>query len=209
MGIPAWEQRELGEVTIKRTEKNVGSAFSETFTNSAEQGVVSQLDYFDHAISNSASIAGYYIVRPDDFVYNPRISVTAPCGPINRNRLNRTGVMSPLYTVFAVDQTVNKAFLERYFKTERWHSFMLLEGNSGARSDRFSIADSTFFKMPIQLPFLAEQRLIARSLDNLDTLITLHQRKQDNGLTIRKVAAYLSPSCERGGNGRMGKTCCE
>ena len=172
-----WEQRKLGEFSKKKTTKNTDGALSETFTNSAEQGVISQLDYFDHDITNDANISGYYVVQPDDFVYNPRISATAPCGPINRNRLNRAGVMSPLYTVFSVDTSVDKAYLEHYFKTSRWHDFMFLEGNSGARSDRFSISDATFFEMPIWCPVISEQMAIAKQLEITDTLITLHQRK--------------------------------
>ena len=172
-----WEQRKLGEFSKKITTKNADGAFSETFTNSAEQGVISQLDYFDHDITNDANISGYYVVQPDNFVYNPRISVTAPCGPINRNRLNRAGVMSPLYTVFSVDESVDKTYLEHYFKTSRWHDFMFLEGNSGARSDRFSISDATFFEMPIWRPKIPEQRAIAEQLETMDSLITLHQRK--------------------------------
>ena len=170
-----WEQRKLGEFSKKITTKNADGAFSETFTNSAEQGVISQLDYFDHDITNDANISGYYVVQPDNFVYNPRISVTAPCGPINRNRLNRAGVMSPLYTVFSVDESVDKTYLEHYFKTSRWHDFMFLEGNSGARSDRFSISDATFFEMPIWCPKIPEQRAIAKQLETMDSLITLHQ----------------------------------
>lgn len=172
-----WEQRKLGEFSKKITTKNADGAFSETFTNSAEQGVISQLDYFDHDITNDANISGYYVVQPDNFVYNPRISVTAPCGPINRNRLNRAGVMSPLYTVFSVDESVDKTYLEHYFKTSRWHDFMFLEGNSGARSDRFSISDATFFEMPIWCPKIPEQRVIAKQLETMDSLITLHQRE--------------------------------
>ena len=172
-----WEQHKLGEFSKKITTKNADGAFSETFTNSAEQGVISQLDYFDHDITNDANISGYYVVQPDNFVYNPRISVTAPCGPINRNRLNRAGVMSPLYTVFSVDESVDKTYLEHYFKTSRWYDFMFLEGNSGARSDRFSISDVTFFEMPIWCPKIPEQRAIATQLETMDTLITLHQRK--------------------------------
>ena len=167
----------MGEFSKKRTTKNADSALSETFTNSAEQGIISQLDYFDHGITNDANISGYYVVQPDDFVYNPRISATAPCGPINRNRLNRAGVMSPLYTVFSVDSSVDKTYLEHYFKTSRWHVFMLLEGNSGARSDRFSISEATFFEMPIWCPEASEQRAIARQLETTDALITLHQRE--------------------------------
>ena len=56
---------------------------------------------------------------------------------------------------------------------------------------------------------IIEQSAIGAFFNHFDTLITLHQRKQNNGLTVRKVAVYLSSSCERGGNGRMGKTYCE
>ena len=181
-----WEQRKLGEFNKKITTKNADGGLSETFTNSAEQGVISQLDYFDHDITNDANISGYYVVQPDNFVYNPRISVTAPCGPINRNRLNRAGVMSPLYTVFSVDESVDKTYLEHYFKTSRWHDFMFLEGNSGARSDRFSISDATFFEMPIWCPKIPEQRAIAKQLETMDSLITLHQRKYDKLCTVKK-----------------------
>ncbi|ACU94042.1 hypothetical protein Ccur_03150 [Cryptobacterium curtum DSM 15641] len=172
-----WEQRKLGDFASKKTSKNNSLAFSETFTNSAERGVVSQLDYFDHDVTNAESIGGYYVVEPDDFVYNPRISVTAPVGPINRNRLGRTGVMSPLYTVFETDESVDKCYLEHFFRTRIWHKFMFLEGNSGARSDRFSIGDETFFEMPIACPLFEEQRAIASYLESIDSLITLHQRK--------------------------------
>ena len=181
-----WEQRKLGEFSKKNTIKNANGALSETFTNSAEQGVISQLDYFDHDITNDANISGYYVVQPDDFVYNPRISATAPCGPINRNRLNRAGVMSPLYTVFSVDASMDKTYLEHYFKTSRWHDFMFLEGNTGARSDRFSISDATFFEMPIWCPEISEQMAIAKQLETTDTLITLHQRKLELLRNIKK-----------------------
>ena len=181
-----WEQRKLGEFSKKRTTKNADGTLSETFTNSAEQGVISQLDYFDHDITNDANISGYYVVQPDDFVYNPRISATAPCGPINRNRLNRAGVMSPLYTVFSVDASVDKTYLEHYFKTSRWHDFMFLEGNSGARSDRFSISDATFFEMPIWCPEISEQKAMAKQLETADRLITLHQRKYDKLCAVKK-----------------------
>ena len=191
----------MGEFSKKITTKNADGGLSETFTNSAEQGVISQLDYFDHDITNDANISGYYVVQPDNFVYNPRISVTAPCGPINRNRLNRAGVMSPLYTVFSVDGSVDKTYLEHYFKTSRWHDFMFLEGNSGARSDRFSISDATFFEMPIWCPKIPEQRAIAKQLETMDSLITLHQRKRCNGPFMhplvweqRKFADFVTAS---------------
>ena len=171
-----WEQRKLSEITDKVTEKNAGLQYVETFTNSAEFGIISQRDFFDHDIAKLGSLDGYYIVKTEDFVYNPRISTSAPVGPINRNKLGRTGVMSPLYTVFR-PHDIDTTYLEYFFKCGYWHSFMNFNGDSGARSDRFSIRDNVFFQMPIPIPDIDEQRKIGELLTCLDNLITLHQRQ--------------------------------
>ena len=172
----SWEQRKLSEIADKVTEKNSGLQYVETFTNSAEFGIISQRDFFDHDIAKLSSLDGYYIVKNKDFVYNPRISTSAPVGPINRNKLGRTGVMSPLYTIFR-PHDVDTTYLEHFFKCAYWHSFMNFNGDSGARSDRFSIKNDVFFQMPIPLPHIDEQRKIGELLTCLDHLITLHQRK--------------------------------
>ena len=180
-----WEQRKLKEIANKVSEKNKNNEFSEPFTNSAEQGIISQKDYFDREIVNNENLDGYYIVRNDDFIYNPRISVTAPVGPINRNRLGRNGVMSPLYTVFRTHD-IDNLYLEFYFKTTKWHRFMKLNGDSGARFDRFTISSTQFMEMPIPYPTLDEQKKIGKYFDSLDHLITLHQQKCDELRNIKK-----------------------
>ena len=114
--------------------------YTETLTNSAEYGIISQRDFFDHDIST-----------------------TAPVGPIGRNKLGRCGVISPLYTVFRPKE-VDNSFLEQFFKSSHWYSFMRFNGDTGARSDRFSIKDTTFFEMPIPFPKLDEQRRITHSI---------------------------------------------
>lgn len=172
----SWEQRKLSEVADKVTEKNARLQYIETFTNSAEFGIISQRDFFEHDVAKLSSLDGYYIVENDDFVYNPRISTSAPVGPINRNKLGRTGVMSPLYTVFRTHD-INHTYLEYFFKCGYWHSFMNFNGDSGARSDRFSIKDYVFFQMPIPIPHIEEQRKIGDFMVYLDRLITLHQRE--------------------------------
>ena len=181
----AWEQRKLKEIADKVSEKNKNNEFSEPFTNSAEQGIISQKDYFDREIVNNENLDGYYIVRNDDFIYNPRISATAPVGPINRNRLGRNGVMSPLYTVFRT-YDIDNLYLEFYFKTTKWHRFMKLNGDSGARFDRFTISSTQFMEMPIPYPTLEEQQKIGKYFDSLDHLITLHQQKCEELKKIKK-----------------------
>ena len=145
---------------------------------------------------------GYYIVKNEDFVYNPRISTSAPVGPINRNKLGRTGVMSPLYTVFR-PHDIDTTYLEYFFKCGYWHSFMNFNGDSGARSDRFSIRDNVFFQMPIPIPDIDEQRKIGELLTCLDNLITLHQRQHflhstpDISLSVRLIHPFYTSSWEQ------------
>ena len=193
------------------TEKNKNNEFSEPFTNSAEQGIISQKDYFDREIVNNENLNGYYIVRSDDFIYNPRISVTAPVGPINRNRLGKNGVISPLYTVFRTHD-IDNLYLEFYFKTTRWHHFMRINGDSGARFDRFTISLAQFMEMPIPYPTIEEQKKIGKYFDDLDRLITLHQCKYNGDQRIdlfaweqRKLGDYLEVSKEKNRDALFGK----
>lgn len=173
-----WEQRKLEDISDKVTEKNKNNEFTETLTNSAEFGIINQREFFDKDISNEKNLNGYYIVREDDFVYNPRISNYAPVGPIKRNKLGRTGVMSPLYYVFR-PHDIDKKFLEYFFGTTVWHKFMKLNGDSGARADRFAIKDSVFKTMPIPYPSIEEQKKVGKFFDDLNDTIALHQRKLD------------------------------
>ena len=171
-----WEQRKLGEVSEKVKEKNSDNLYSSVLTNSAELGIIPQRDFFDKDIANEKSLNGYYIVKQDDFVYNPRISNHAPVGPIKRNRLNEVGVMSPLYYVFRT-HNIENSYLATYFDATYWHKFMKLNGDSGARADRFAIKDSLFIEMPIPFPPLPEQTAIGSFFKELDQLITLQQRE--------------------------------
>ena len=171
----AWEQRKLGEIADKVTDKNSELQYVETLTNSAEFGIISQRDFFDHDVTNVDNIGGYYIVENESFVYNPRISISAPVGPINRNKLGRTGVMSPLYTVFR-PHDIDNTYLEYFFKSSKWHAYMKFNGDSGARSDRFAIKDSVFFEMPIPIPDIDEQHKIGKYLNEINNLITFHRR---------------------------------
>ena len=176
----------MGEISEKVVEKNKNNIYSETLTNSAELGIINQRDFFDKDISSEKNLNGYYVVRPDDFVYNPRISNLALVGPIKRNKLGRTGVMSPLYYVFRT-YNIDKTYLEKYFSSNHWHIFMKLNGDSGARSDRFAIKDSIFREMPISNPSIEEQTKIGNFFEQLENTIALHQEKLNNLKLMKKA----------------------
>lgn len=101
--------------------------------------------------------------------------------------------MSPLYTVFKT-KGVNVLFLEWYFKSSCWHTFMFFNGDSGARSDRFSIKDSVFFSMPLLLPSLEEQNKVGLFLDSINRTITLHQREC---IHLKRSTPYVKSSNQR------------
>ena len=139
--------------------------------NSAKQGLIPQREYFDKDIANSDNTAGYYIIEQNDFVYNPRKSADAPYGPISSYKYVDPGIVSPLYLCFRAKSIINPRYYEWYFKSSVWHRYIYMSGDSGARHDRVSIKDDTFFAMPIHLPSENEQRRIASFLDILESRI--------------------------------------
>ena len=118
------------------------------------------------------------MVEPNDYVYNPRISNFAPVGPLFKNKTNKTGIMSPLYTVFRFNEKDNE-FYEYYFKSRHWHDSIRKVANTGARFDRISITASSFMEIPVLFPEPKEQQKISSCLSSLDELIAAHSDKQD------------------------------
>lgn len=181
-----WEEVKLKDISTKVIEKNRLNNISITLTNSAEYGIINQRDFFDHDVSNTDNVSGYFIVQPNDFVYNPRISTLAPVGPINMNKLGYAGVVSPLYYVFRVTG-FNKSFLDIYFHTNVWHKFMKDNGNTGARFDRLSISNELFYEMPIYCPRDEnEQQQIASYFTSLDKQITFQTQRLEK---LRQIKA--------------------
>ncbi|WP_315410126.1 restriction endonuclease subunit S [Limosilactobacillus reuteri] len=179
-----WEQHKLGEISFKVNTKNKENLTLPVLSNSAEYGIVNQEDYFDKKIANRTD--NYYIVKHNDFVYNPRISKKAPYGPIRRNTLDTKGLMSPLYYVFRINDG-NYIYLDYYFKSSKWYKFMYQNGDSGARSDRFAIKDKIFQMMPINMPNTKEQNKIGQLIQTLQKLIDLQQRKLEQLKQLKKA----------------------
>ena len=183
-GFPEWEEKQLGEIATKINSKNTDNSVSRVLTNSAINGVIDQSDYFDHDVANSENLGGYYVIGKGDFVYNPRVSVTAPVGPIKRNNLGK-GVMSPLYTIFRL-MSENSDFLNCFFSSSLWHKYMKQVANYGARYDRMAISSNDFLKLPIPIPHPDEQQKIADYLTALDQKIELTDKKLTQAQTFKK-----------------------
>lgn len=182
--FPDWEYKELGDISDRITDKNEDEEYDFVLTNSAVQGVVSQTEYFDKSIANKSNLGGYYIVKKNDFVYNPRISSEAPVGPIKRNKL-KTGVMSPLYSVFRV-QEENLDFFEYFFETNLWHRYMHSVANFGARHDRMNITVGDFQKLPIPVPSEKERERITNFINSVSERLKTVNRKLELAKKFKK-----------------------
>lgn len=170
-----WGITRLNALADKITERNKGDDISRVFTNSATEGVVDQEEYFDRDIANKNNLTNYFVVEKGDYVYNPRISTTAPVGPISKNKLGM-GVMSPLYTVFRFRNKEND-FYEHFFLTNLWHAYIKNLSNTGARHDRITISVDNFMKMPLPYTSPKEEQKIADCLSSIDELIDAESRK--------------------------------
>ena len=165
-----WVECKLLDIAQKITIKNKDRRVENVISNSAQRGLIPQLDFFDKEIANNDNTSGYYIIENGDYVYNPRKSVTAPYGPVNIYKGDHLGIVSPLYLCFKV-KNINKDFLFHFFKSSSWHKFIYLNGDNGARHDRVSIKDETFFKLPVCYPKTEEQNKIVEFLSLIDQRI--------------------------------------
>ena len=187
-----WKTKLLKQLSEKQKKKNTAFQYSLVLSNSAQHGIVSQGQEFDKEIANEERIDGYYIVVPGAFVYNPRISVTAPCGPINVNETGEIGVMSPLYTVFTIfSPEINQDYLKYYFQSSYWHKYVKGIANYGARHDRISISDEDFFAIPIPLPPNEEQAAIVEVLSTADRELDLLRQDIEQEKQKKKALMQL------------------
>ena len=106
--------------------------------------------------------------------------------------------MSPLYLCFRAKQEINPLYFEWYFRSSVWHRYIYMSGDSGARYDRVSIKDDTFFAMPINIPTAQEQDRIALSLNVIEQRIDKQRslveslKKYKRGLLCQLISGKCS-----------------
>lgn len=183
--FPDWSKGTLGDLSDKVSNKNKDESVTAVLTNSAKSGIVNQTDYFKKNIANENNLGGYSIVEKDDFVYNPRISVLAPVGPIKRNHVGQ-GVMSPLYNVFRFKDEKILDYLELYFETTQWHRYMNTIANFGARHDRMNITMGDFFNLPISIPSQYEMQKIVGFIQALNKKVNAVAQQIEHSQTFKK-----------------------
>ena len=184
-----WEQRKLGDLTERVTRKNQDLVSELPLTISAQYGLIDQNEFFDKRVA-SKDVSGYYLIKNGEFAYNKSTSSDAPWGAIKRLDRYENGVLSTLYIVFSIKDNVpiDSDFLVSYYSTNLWHKGIHEIAAEGARNHGLlNIAPSDFFETKLMVPQdIEEQRKIGKYFAQLDTLITLHQRKCEDLQKLKK-----------------------
>ena len=184
----AWEQRKLSDIVDRVTRKNTDLESTLPLTISAQYGLVDQVTYFNNRVA-SQNISNYYLVKNGEFAYNKSSSDGYPFGAVKRLDLYEMGVLSTLYIVFTLrDPNVDSDFLACYYDTDNWHKQVSERAAEGARNHGLlNISAEDFLDTDLTLPSeIKEQALIGKYLKKLGHLITLHQRKYDKLVNVKK-----------------------
>ena len=181
-----WEQRKLGEIAHRIIRKNGGNQSNLPLTISAQYGLVDQRDYFNNQVA-SRDMSGYYLLQNGEFAYNKSTSGDSPWGAVKRLTKYENGCVSTLYICFGLDEG-DSDFLVTYYETDRWHKEVRMIAAEGARNHGLlNIAPSDFFETELTMPAeIEEQAQIGAFFQQLDSLITLHQRKLDHLKQMKK-----------------------
>ena len=184
-----WEQRKLGELVDRVVRKNTNNESTLPLTISAQYGLVDQITYFNNRVA-SRDVSNYYLVLNGEFAYNKSTSDGYPFGAVKRLDLYEKGVLSTLYIVFTPkkEQQIDSDFLTVFFDTDRWHKGVAERAAEGARNHGLlNISAEDFFDIDLSVPKdVAEQKQVGAFIRQLNHFITLHQRKYNKLLNVKK-----------------------
>ena len=181
-----WEQRKLIDYLEVSSLKNKTEVYGkeDVLSVSGDFGIVNQIEFQGRSFAG-ASVANYGVVETGDIVYTKSPLKANPYGIIKTNK-GKTGIVSTLYAVYKPKENTDSKFVQVYFEQDaRMNNYMQPLVNKGAKND-MKVSDENALKGLVSFPQKAEQIAISGYFDNLDNLITLHQRKCDEIKELKK-----------------------
>ena len=176
-----WEQRKFSEFVKNVAVRNKAGVELECYAVTNDRGFISQKEAHDaFGYMADADTTAYNIVPPSSFAYNPaRINV----GSIGYYTGIENVIVSSLYEVFQTADYVDDRFMWHWFKSDHFSKWIerLQEG-----SVRLYFYYDKLIQCEMKMPSLEEQKKMGAFFDQLDHLITLHQRKCEETKKLKK-----------------------
>lgn len=178
-----WEQRKVGEFLTERNDQAPMSDEYPLMAFIANEGVAPKGERYDRsALVNDTVGKLYKKTEFGDFIYS---SNNLETGSIGLNKYGRASI-SPVYSIFHPTGLADSDFIGRRFVRKDFINAMV-KWRQGVIYGQWRIHESDFIKIEVAVPSVKEQRKIGAFLDQLDTLISLHQRKLEKLKILKKA----------------------
>ena len=175
----AWEQRKVGDLLIERNQQAPMSDEYPLMAFIANEGVAPKGERYDRSALVTDTVNKLYKkTEKGDFIYS---SNNLETGSIGLNKYGKACI-SPVYSIFEPTGIADSDFLGRRLVRKDFINAMV-KWRQGVIYGQWRIHESDFLKIEISVPSVEEQRKIGAYLDQLDNLITLHQRKGKAAVT--------------------------
>lgn len=170
-----WEQHKLGEVLSERNTQQPQSVEYPLVSFTVENGVTPKTERYEREqlVIGDKGSKKYKLTKLNDIVYNP---ANLKFGAIARNRYGNA-VFSPIYVTFVVNNLIATPKFIEMFVTRSDFIQRSLKYQQGTVYERQSVSPENLLSMSLSLPGAEEQEKIGAFFEQLDHLITLHQRK--------------------------------
>ena len=181
-----WSVVRFSSLFKRLTRKNAENN-QNVLTISAQQGLVSQMDYYN-TLYASENKEGYSLLRKGDFSYNKSYSSDYAYGAIKRLDAYDSGIVSPLYICFTPQDGINSDFYLQYFEAGHFNREIYKIAQEGARNHGLlNVSTEDFFNSSLVFPPLAEQERIVEILMQCDKVIDLHRDRIKAYESLKKV----------------------
>ena len=177
-----WEQRKVGELLIERNQQAPMSEEYPLMAFVANEGVTPKGERYDRsALVTDTKNKLYKKTEFGDFIYS---SNNLETGSIGLNKYGKACI-SPVYSIFKPIDIADSDFLGRRLVRKDFINTMV-KWRQGVIYGQWRIHESDFLNIDILVPVTDEQQRIGKLLDDIDHLITLHQRKLEKLKNIKK-----------------------
>ena len=182
-----WEEVKLSSFAKRIKRRNSCMESTLALTIASALGLVSQNDYFNNSVVG-ANIRNYYLLKRGEFAYNKSYSNGYPFGSVKRLDRYEQGILSTLYIVFTIDDSISSDYLTHFFDTTLWHKDVAERAAEGARNHGLlNISAEDFLDIAIWKPrSIEEQQQIASYFTSLDKQIALQTQQLEK---LRQIKA--------------------
>lgn len=181
-----WISKRFSEFSWNSGKRNKDDLDLESYAITNEYGFIPQSEAHDEfGYMEKTDRKAYLIVSPNSFAYNPaRINV----GSIGYYKESQNVIVSSLYEVFKTTDYICDRFLWYWFQTEEFSRWIqrLQEG-----SVRLYFYYDKLCEVNLYIPSIQEQIKIADTLDAMDNITTLYQRKLEEEKKKKKALQQL------------------